>query len=374
MTAVAAAAAQSLGAGIRPMTMSPVVAMHSNSAGGGSLHQRPVLNAAPDADSGGFQPRPPIIRELDVINGIQGTAPNYTYAANGVPVGEIMSFEVESPGGDFATISWSGGSNYASYFALPATTAPAPVSMSLGTNPYTQGQYYDFIVGATEQAYNVSVKVTYTQDAGQPETSTVTFNSHRPAATMRGVPGVISFLNNQPQQGQVELTYQNGMTFTATTPGETFGGNYMFMQTMVLSRQYKDSNGVTHSLSSNGAINIDDGLLGNHFPIGLAPGGWSVAPNGTATQSATDSPRSAYANIVKQFSVGDSLVTYLMYQPPGGDWVALKQGTWTFTGAASNPWPQDYSNPAAAPSISSPGSGSEFPGWNGRTGDAVWVP
>jgi hypothetical protein len=58
--------------------------------------------------------------------------------------------------------------------------------------PYTQGQCYDFIVGATELAYNVSVTVTYTQEASQPETSTVTFNSHRPAATMRGCPGLSS--------------------------------------------------------------------------------------------------------------------------------------------------------------------------------------
>ena len=82
----------------------------------------------------------------------------------------------------------------------------------------------------------------------------MTFSSHRPGAQLNAVPGVISFLNNQPQQGKVQLTYQNGVTFTATTPGGAFGGDYMFMQTVVQNRQYKDANGVTHNLNSGGDL------------------------------------------------------------------------------------------------------------------------
>ena len=117
------ATALALGVGIRPMRM-PAVGLHPAPSGGGSSHTKDLGDPTPDGGSGGFQPRPPIIHELDVINGIQGAAPNYTYAANGVPVGEVMSFEVESPGGDFATISWSGGSNYASYFRCPRAQRP----------------------------------------------------------------------------------------------------------------------------------------------------------------------------------------------------------------------------------------------------------
>ncbi len=364
---------------IRPLQLAPdAAALRSTSMpSGNGLTVRPL-----DGGSGGTA-QPPIITELDVINGIQGQAPDYTYNANGVPVGAPMAFQVLSPSQDLhiESITWSGGTDYAGYFSGDADTQPAPQTMSVTTGVDTHGNVYAFYTDASEEPYTVSVTVTYFEDPGNPHWSSVVFTSHRPTQASLSVvdPGEVWF-RNIPQTGEVGLQYENGITLLATTEIGAFEGDFMFMQTVDSTWTQTDQNGVQQTLTNaGGGQNLDDGYIGFYEPIGMPIDGtnsvsWFPTPPNTFEQHTTDDdPAFTVLDNYQALSANDRFTTYLMYRPMvGGVWIALSRADWIFAGSAQSPWPADYQVSTPRPVITTPQLGGEFPSWTGRTSDQHW--
>ncbi|MBX6314812.1 MAG: hypothetical protein IRY99_18125, partial [Isosphaeraceae bacterium] len=146
VTAATGEAAADTG-GIRLMSLGPRAQGQSMGAVSAGAHQTGGGMAPTDDE----QPPPPIISGLGQGQ-IQGPD---------VPVGAIAGFLVMSPGGDWtidpATIQWSGGTDYKSYFSDDASSkvsgTPSLRSVSLVTGVSTGDEGYSFIVDATPRQY-----------------------------------------------------------------------------------------------------------------------------------------------------------------------------------------------------------------------------
>ncbi len=168
----------------------------------------------------------------------------------------------------------------------------------------------------------------------------------------------------------------------------------MFMQTAVVNRKRTDGNGVTTAFTTAGLTFKDDGV-GQPSPIGLTlvkpstatqgnggtvpingQDGWALnASTPSATTYTIDPAQQSVPNTYQSLSVSDTYTMYLMYQPPGGVWIALQDVQWEFIGSAAGPapnWPNNYTDPQADGVTGTPGGGSEFPSWDGLTSSLIW--
>jgi hypothetical protein len=356
----------------------------------------PAGGIMPDMGSGGGTLPAPAITELDIYGGIQGSALNYTWIPAGVPVGAGMAFSVAS---GYSSVTWSGGTNYGYYLSDPASESPAPSLMYVREGVPTNNNTYGFTLDADEQTYTVNVTVTSDQFPGQQASSTVTFASHRPTASLnlQWTQGIT--FNNSVNGGTDVQIKADVPIFTAQTASGAFGGNFIFMQTAVIDRSKTDQNGNTTSFTTAGLTFKDDGVDPNEpSPIGMyltrpstvtkANGtqvpvngqyGWSLNAGDTATTTTLDPTLLVVPITYMHLSVDDNYNTYVMYQPPEGVWVALQEVTWSLTGSADNTgtaaqpnWPANYTDPQSDQTGFAPGGDSCFPPWNGLTSSLFW--
>ena len=128
-TTLAAAVGQSLGNGIRPMTMPPA---KTGTPGAGGRHS--LGSISPDTGSGGVGPpngTPPALNSMTF--GIQMTAPGQYQATSTVPVSAVAGLTASLPG----TTGWSWSNtvtSYVGYFSAEAGS-PAPVNQAPVTRP-----------------------------------------------------------------------------------------------------------------------------------------------------------------------------------------------------------------------------------------------
>ncbi len=394
--------------GIRPMSVAPSVATGGGSAGRSNA---PALFLA-SSSTGGHStihpdfgpPQNPTAPSVYYSGGaISGRGSGTVNISGGVPIGTQMSFGV-NPDSNFtvASITWAGGSGYSSYFTDPASTTvaadPSLQKVSVGTNVPTNTANYAFIVTPQAAQYSVKVNVSYVNpNGGAPlvaPPTTVTFNAVSPIAakitptdgywasySLNGNQWVGYSDNNQPWNNISSGNHGlgKGIVLTATTqPSATFGGNFMFTQTMNAYYGYTLGGVSRHFSNSGTGANLDDGYPGSTgLPIGTQ-GAWTQ-PAGAAPATNTgidppvlgvDSTTGSYANINSSFT------TYLMYTPGSnysGVWIALYQVKWSVNVTATSPnWGIDSATaaPASIPSATS-GAGM-FPGWTYNISALNW--
>ena len=264
-SAVAAAASQASGDGIRPATLRPVLAATANSGGAHPLAS--ILAGSPDV---GPPPPPPpdlppdmsapegfAIDEPDPVND-----PGQYVAESPVPIGARAVLTVTSPYGEenpITSFEWSGGSNYVQYFATPAANPPPP-SMAAPAAPVTNAATYEFIVDATPGNYTVNINVAY-QGEGT-GSATLTYTSVAPTGSLAvkqvGTQtwGVDSVLLSPPIQ------------ISATSSvGQYTAGQFMFMQIINSTvRSYVDSTGQSWYIANSPAFPAVNGPLEDPTP------------------------------------------------------------------------------------------------------------
>jgi hypothetical protein len=332
---------------------------------------------------------------------ISGLGPGPSIQGPPLPVGAYASFTVMAPGGwtiDPATIQWSGGTNYKSYFTDAATTTvkqdPSLQAVSLVQGVTTNNGVYSFIVGAQAQQYTITVNCSYVNpnggaDIAAPQT-TLTFNSVRPTtATIQGMGGFQSFWTTT-SQATLAYTDNNqpwtngkghGNVIEANTQTGQFGGNFMFLQIDTVDMSWSDGS-TTYTKSTFGNEYLDDGVNGACNPIGSEiehpiENGWSLGPSSVLTSMSTfDAPSLAEPLDAESMSVMVTLDTYLMYMPTGGVWVALADLQWSWVGSAENipPWPGNSATSDDGGTSSTPSGAAAFPGWSGDTSELTWEP
>jgi hypothetical protein len=383
--------------GIRLMSLIPQVQGQSATSTG---PQQLGSGITPDD----AQPPPPLISGLGrgQVNGPD------------LPVGAYATFLVISSQGwtiDPATIQWSNGTDYKSYFSDPATTTvsadPSLQKVSLTTGVAKNKAEYSFIVGAEQKQYTVTINCSYFNpngggDIAAPPT-TVTFNSVRPTVdSIQGAGGFQAFYvtateailgysaNNEPWndpngQGQ-------GNVMTAKTQTGEFGGDFMFLQLQNKHNAWTNSTGVSqHKSNVGGGANLDNGADGADNPIGMdldvPPGpagdGWSLPQSSVLTTTQVhDPPTFAVTRSAKYLTINTwSFSTYLMYMPTNGYisegvWVALARLDWSFTGSATNapPWPANSATAVSGGVASTPIDTAAFPNWTYDSSELTWQP
>jgi hypothetical protein len=312
-----------------------------------------------------------------------------------IPVGAAITCSVSGPSGyvvNDETVIWGGGSNISSYDPGDPNQPPPTHAGPTGA-PYTNNPTYAFIVDADPRTYTITVNVGYTNGASG--SATITFTSAKPPYTW-----------NVQQPGQISTIYSNYVNGNATelvlgelvNPNQNvnmstlldadtgaiacgqdgFQGNCMFLQlinaTISVTQQNNNNQLVTSTLNTNGSV-IDDGFPGS----GAAPLGqpttqgyreWEMTFSPTEG-TFTDSPSYTLQNVfAKSVSMTESFQTYLMYQPEGGDWVALSEYQWNFqitqtnTAFANNG--VNWTNTSLTqpnPTQSTPSGLNAFPSW-----------
>ncbi len=158
-------------------------------------------------------------------------------ATNGIPVGTIAFITVSDPvpGYTITEIAWSGGTTYSGYFSAAPNNAVFG-GQELEQNVATTTSDYIFIVDSTARQYNISVSVVYSNSARG--TSTLTFTSVRPTATLAvsqvGIQEASATI--RPGNITVRLDPPIKIQATSTTDADT-SGNFMFMQ--VINSSYR---------------------------------------------------------------------------------------------------------------------------------------
>ena len=73
----------------------------------------------------------------------------------------------------------------------------------------------------------------------------------------------------------------------------------------------------------------------------------------------------------------DNFKTTLMFQPSGGIWIPVTQGTWNWGGSASYAYPGPWTGPTGAtttpPSMSPATGNGNFPTWTHNVTELVWT-
>ncbi|MGP0063561.1 MAG: hypothetical protein ACLQGP_08190 [Isosphaeraceae bacterium] len=160
----------------------------------------------------------------------------------------------------------------------------------------------------------------------------------------------------------------------------------------IIDRQ-KVGGGDSYFFTTNGNTYKDDGVSDPN-PIGMilvtpstltlengdqqninGQEGWTLNTFDSATTTVVDPSTVNAPNTYNSLSVDDLYTTYLMYQPPGGVWIALQQLTWSFVGSATGPapnWPTDQYNTQVPSQSTAPGGGNEFSAWTGLVSGVTW--
>ena len=392
---------------IRPLSLAPPTA---------KVHSVPNSAFATPAyvsgGGGGGDPPPPNVL---VSGGGIGGSGSGSLSLGDVPVGWFPDFSVSAPANwtiDPATIQWSGGTSFSSYFSDPATTQvsqnPALQAVSLGTTVATNKPDYIFIIDSNERGYSVTVNCSYVDPLGGADikapATTVTFASVRPTtATMTATGGYQAFYtaganvvlvysdNNQPWINGTGL----GVVIKADAGAGEFGGDFMFLQLSSKRWAYTDEFGNSSHLSNvGGGLNLDNGYIGKDYGIGMglnsppSPSsgkGWSLSPfqHPLSNYQVSDSPQNTDITSSQYITVGNhQFQTYLMYKPAAptnGVWIALARCDWSWTVSATNTgtadapvWPAPNATLAPNPSILTPSGAAAFPTWTFDTSDQTW--
>ncbi len=251
-SALASAVAQSLGDGVRPMTVAPPRTV----ARIPSPHR--ISDASPESSGGG--PPPPNAPPVLSFSGgntqlIKAGAYN---VPTPIPIGKIADIIATSPmpndpGYTITSYSWSGGTEFSSYVSTPSGKAP-PASQKLGQNVLANQPTYQFIITADAQAYTITLNVTYQNNAtGE---STLDFNSDTPPGSL----GVVALGNVTTSTSATQVTVGISTSvplviqFTASTDTYT-AGQFMLMQIVNSSYgQYTDATGQSWYLTNGPAF------------------------------------------------------------------------------------------------------------------------
>ena len=365
--ALGAAVAQSLGDGIRPMTMPPAADADLRRSGGHA-----AVTVTPDMGSGGGYNGPPMLTSytFNIYQPDPEDPGKYEAGWPGtqepIPIGAVVALSATSPGPTITSYAWSGGT-YTGYFGAPASAAPT-VSQAAPTAPVTTGSTYSFIVSQPDNEYTVTLNVQY-QGGGQ-GTATLTFDSVQPSGALAvQAVGTQTFTTTATTVG-VTLSPPIQISFTAST-GPNSAGQFMILQIVTSANfMFVDELGATWHIRNNvnipgvgnfnGPLHDDSPVyadtLGFPFNYGPPPPGQPVLQYVSLTaQPNTSIPSGGYANPYTSDSPSDFTVSinskgvtetqsvsiYLMYQPniQGSAWIALSQINWTWTETATNTGP-----------------------------------
>jgi hypothetical protein len=382
-TVLGAAAAQSLNAGIRPMTMTPPSAVGSRLSTGRTLRK-----VSPDMGSGGGYSGPPnLISGTFGIEPIAGDPPWSFGADNPVPIGAEVYLTATSPGPTITSWNWSGGT-YGSYLTgIGSAGSQPPPSQSAPTAPVGTFQSYGFIVSEPNTSYTVTVSVTYV--GGGVGGAALTFSTVAPTWTLSVqqvgtqsatvIAPIISVQLSPPIQ--INAT---------TTVGPNTNGQFMFMQIInSANAEYADDHGVPWHRDNgvdfpdyDGPL-IDDGnpsALGYpyryqgsppnnyswHLPDAngnnmIPTGNWSNPYMSDLPAFAPDLPDGGEPQVV---SDSGSFSTYLMYMPEiqGSIWIGLAMVNWSWSETATPNGGPTTQQPA--PTVTPALSGlAAFPTW-----------
>ena len=317
----------------------------------------------------------------------------------GVPNGALMTFNVKNQ--NAVTYAWSGGSTISGYFGGPFVNPP-PNTMSLGANvPYNQDTF-SFYVPASEpnQPTNYTVTVNITTMQNVQGTAVITFTAYPPAVASltsgtTGKPqfwvagGIANMYLSQINPASLENLSPNAMgiqILADTTASDEFGGNFMIIQLVDVSRAFSYADRSNWSYTNIGSgLNLDDGSSNGAF-VGYkvymnndnngphqgnvnnqAAYGWTMNfPGVDAIQrqmldnpgynlSMTTEPGGIASNLSTMSVLNETYTTYLMYSPPQniqGIWVALSKATWNWSESAATPWTNATGVSGPAPSFS----------------------
>src|SRR5262249_25101408 len=140
-----------------------------------------------------------------------------------------------------------------------------------------------------------------------------------------------------------------GMTFKAgVTSNGIEAGQFEILQLTNITLTLTPNGGQPTPLGTNGPV-LDDAQKGTvEYEGFLVP----IGNNANQTETADDTPGYSLVDSLISHAVwGESLQTYLMYQPNGGSWVPLRKLEWSVSAIASfvnAQWSKvDVSMPAA---------------------------
>lgn len=346
-----------------------------------------------------------------------------------VPVGKIVRLMIAPPSGPaYQTITWSGGTDFSSYYNGAAKTE-APTTMQVTRGVATDKSDYAFIVDPDPKQYNIKVSVTYA--GGGAGSADFTFTSVKPDVTLTptlGTPklllppattaGTVAIRLDRSEEAPLNTKEGAGMRIDAETTTKEFGGQFMFMQVISPVRLTRREDDVKFRQTiTAGTLAIDNSFTGFQgasrnggigYPItdadpgsdGKAQGNfyfWISGTDETETHTMADNPVTPGAFLSnKTLQVGDvgagrpeRFDTFVMYKPTQDEtaaWVAIGKVHWEWGAlAGNNPdgkggflggLPADWALTAfpnvPAPTTTIPVGASEFfPGWTDRTTDIL---
>ena len=394
-TAFAAAVGQSLGDGIRPMTMPPASTRTLRPAGGHTLG-----SISPDTGSGGNGPpngTPPTLTSGTFA--IQETARGKYQATLTIPISAVVSLTASLDG----TTSWAwtnSVTSYAGYFSEPAGQNQFPASQAPVAAPITNTNTYRCIVGPTaNQQYTIQCTATYPNGEG---TATLVFTSSasptgsisatKPlgSQTWSYVPGddggisvmlkprfYLNFTatNNTNTSGQFALLQI--VTYTKKTYQDS-GGNNMFVQNNIdYSQNTPPGPNFNGNLIDNGQFGFWDyqfnynGSGDDSYP---ASAGQTIPATGVPNPTTNDGPSTTLpntinGNTVTSISRSDKFSIYIMFKSDmqGSVWIAVSQLNWSWSVSVSQQggaWPTPNPTPQPDPGGSNtPAGPNAFPTW-----------
>lgn len=180
-------------------------------------------------------------------------------------------------------------------------------------------------------------------------------------------PGSVNIKNHEIM-GLLKYASDTFILMNVTTPpaftnnGQTTGF-YAWLQEITPNRSYVDNSGVTHTLTNNGRMGIDNKWV---FIAHMADGIHPIVGTDTdyrINSTAYDGPEMGVPQNARSMHATDRYHDWLMYQPPNGTWVPVYDGTWQWSGTAvnlDNVWKLTKSSCTAKAGVINP----PFPVWN----------
>jgi hypothetical protein len=332
---------------------------------------------------------------------------------NPVPVGIFLWVDITDPTPIYSD-TWSGGTGYSSYSLEGADpNQPPPSSVSLGENvTNVNTQSYGFIIDNQPRTYEITVTVQYV--GGGSGTSTLTVTSALPpfetsVLQAGNVDGQFSgFININGQQEPTAISIGENSAQAATEidaetgaePNQAFNGEFMWLQTVNSTATIVSATPqgpLPHTRQTTGTV-IDDGYdgvtaLGQSILQGADS--WPLETDSVTEGTFVDAPKlvdASHANTNsamhdQSITYNASYETYLMYQAPGGVWIALQEYTWNFQITDTNTlfgpnnfpafnWVVNQPNPPVQPNPSGsvPSGTDAFPVWTNQSFGTPWNP
>ena len=202
---------------------------------------------------------------------------------------------------------------------LPVSSAIAEckVDLSVPKGSYPKGGFH----GITVKSFSFSVWNPLTSQL-QIQPGSVNIKHHE-------IMGLLNYASDT-------FILMNVTTPPAFTNNGQTTGMFAWMQEVTPNRSYVDAWGVTHTLTNNGKMGLDNRwVLIANMADGIHP------LDGTDTDYHINStayygPEIAVAQNARSMHAADRYHIWIMYQPPFGTWVPIYDGTWQWSGTAVN--------------------------------------